>query len=327
MDKQNIKNYSYSKKYHFSNESEESRSRDEILIERMLKCLDVQPSKVKDTLYFQRKSHDSLCEDVESWVNKLQFILGEFIWIEQNQSLKDEGVDLLVHFIESQIKFGLQIKSHGDISDKNFSTKLDAQILRTKKHDISALFIFFGGNLNDKSHFERIRQKISSISQIGIKNVYCINPEKFYTITKTIRNKNNPMKVLNLQDKDIPILAKSIVEILSNEKKDVSINLIIKYKDIPENLKGSISLSVAIPEEDIEFSQKFRNIQNLTEKLVIPKDYIIDFKVKGFNGIGEDGIPDYLEISSEKYFGFADFVSLDDQENEILKIIKVPYKM
>ncbi|MFX1481474.1 MAG: hypothetical protein ACFFCI_25630 [Promethearchaeota archaeon] len=117
MDKQNIENYPYSKKYHFSNESEEIRPRDEVLIERMLKCLDVQPSKVKDTQYFQRKSHDSLCEDVESWVNKLQVFLGEFIWIEQNQSLKDEGVDLLVHFIESQIKFGLQIKSHGDISD------------------------------------------------------------------------------------------------------------------------------------------------------------------------------------------------------------------
>jgi hypothetical protein len=327
MAEQNTKNYPYTKKYHFSSESEEKRHREEVLIERMLKCLDVQPSKVKETQYFQRKSHDSLCVDIETWVNKLQVFLGEFIWIEQNQSLKDEGVDLLVHFIESHVKFGFQIKSHGDISEKTFSTKVDAQILRTKKHDISAFFIFFGGNLNDRSHFERVRQKISSISQMGVKNVYCINPEKFYTITKTIRNNNSPMNVLNFQDKDIPIISKALIDILSNEKRDVSLNLLVKYKNIPENLGGSVSFSVAIPEEDVEFSKKFRDIQNLTEKLVIPKEYITNFKVKGFSGAGEEGIPDYMEITPEKYLGFVDFISLDNEGNEIAKMIKIPYKM
>lgn len=332
MPKQNPKhkptNYIYSKKYHISNKSIEKRLRKDVLVERMLRCFDVQPSTPQETAHFQKKNHKTLCGDVENWINKLQVFFGEFIWVEKNQSLRDEGVDVIVYFVESKIKFGMQIKSYNDICNKQFSSKVDGQISRSKKHGISALFVLFAGNMADKtnSHPEKVNGKISDISVMKDDYTYCINPEQFYTISKTIRRKIHPMKALNLQEKDIPILTKGLVESLSNDKRDVSLNIEVKYLDIPENLNGSISFSVAFPDDDLEFSQKFRNIRNLTEKLVIPKEYITDFKVKGFSGVGVDGIPDFMEITPERYLGFLDFISIDNDGNEFAKMEYIPYK-
>jgi hypothetical protein len=82
------------------------------------------------------------------------------VWITQNQSLRDSGIDVLIDLLSSRIHFGIQIKSYNDIEDNLFSKNVNAQISQSHRHDLTKLIVGFAGDLTDKRNKKNQKEKI-----------------------------------------------------------------------------------------------------------------------------------------------------------------------
>jgi hypothetical protein len=96
-------------------------------VECILRLLDVKPCIEAETALFKELGHEDLCKAFEYWFEQTKLAFGEPVWITQNQSLRDSGVDVLIDLLSSRIRFGIQIKSYNDIEDNQFSKNVNAQ--------------------------------------------------------------------------------------------------------------------------------------------------------------------------------------------------------
>jgi hypothetical protein len=135
---------------------------------------------------FRRHKHDSL-------VTRLQGIL-EAKLLEQPrlstlQSLQDRGVDLLIEW-PHRAKYGVQLKSHGDVEEKDFANKVLAQILDSHQHGLEQLWVVIAADIRevrrgkklDNANSEKVRGLQSRISAMNQHYGLVVSPERAWTL-------------------------------------------------------------------------------------------------------------------------------------------------
>lgn len=117
-----------------------------------------------DAQHFEDKKHDDSVEDLRQYLSKNSAFLGN-PQIEFLQGLNDHGVDLILK-THDNIKIGFQIKSHHDVSEKNFAAKVKAQIVESLFHGIHKLYLLICSPYSSKktNYKPRISHLLSELS-------------------------------------------------------------------------------------------------------------------------------------------------------------------
>lgn len=125
-----------------------------------------------DILYFENKKHDELVEKLRCYLFNNKSYIGN-PKLEILQGLNDHGVDLLLETHDG-LKVGFQVKSHFDVSEKDFSKNLKRQITESSFHNISKLYILICSpyDTGDNNYKPKIANILSELS--GFKtNFHC----------------------------------------------------------------------------------------------------------------------------------------------------------
>jgi hypothetical protein len=108
---------------------------------RVLDCLlnrgTVSPT---DTRFFQTLKHEVLVDTLAQYLNAHRRFLSR-CHIETTQALNDKGVDLLLE--ADGIKVGFQIKSHYDVTEKDFNRKVKAQFSEALSFGLDHYYVLF----------------------------------------------------------------------------------------------------------------------------------------------------------------------------------------
>jgi hypothetical protein len=130
------------------------------------------------TAGFRDERHDPL-------VTRLQAIL-EARLLERPrlailQSLQDRGCDLLIEW-PLRAKYGVQLKSNGDVEEKGFANKTLAQIQDSRQHGLERLFVVLAADITDTSKAQKVRGIVSRISSMNDPYVVTVPPERAWTL-------------------------------------------------------------------------------------------------------------------------------------------------
>jgi hypothetical protein len=130
------------------------------------------------TAGFRDERHDPL-------VTRLQAIL-EAKLLERPrlsilQSLQDRGCDLLIEW-PLRAKYGVQLKSNGDVEEKGFANKTLAQIQDSRQHGLERLFVVLAADITDTSNAQIVRGMVSRISSMKDPYVVAVPPERAWTL-------------------------------------------------------------------------------------------------------------------------------------------------
>lgn len=109
------------------------------------------------TQHFEGLKHEELLETFLTYLNANRHYLG-VCNMEISQALNDSGVDLLLWLDHGLI--GFQIKSHFDVSEKNFSANVKRQFAESLSYRLSKYYILICAPLTTKDgmmYSERIR--------------------------------------------------------------------------------------------------------------------------------------------------------------------------
>ena len=168
------------------------------VLSRLYPMFNIKSGLPEETSQFQEITHDDLCNAIQYWLEHNRLSLVEPINVFITQSLRDEGVDVILECLTSEVKIGFQMKSFNDIKDRGFAKKLKAQIASSKKHGIDRLFICFGGDLTYRNHAEKINGISSEIDEINKSDdyMYIISPLKMLNIFDAYKNKKHPLRYL-----------------------------------------------------------------------------------------------------------------------------------
>ena len=253
-----------------------------VVLGRLYPFFDIKSGDKEDTIQFKEISHENLCYAVLYWIEQNRLVLVEPINIFITQSLRDEGVDIVLDFLTSGIKIGFQIKSYNDIRDKEFTPKLKSQITTSKKHGLNKLFICLCGDLTDKSQLEKMSGISSEIDEINKTDdyMYVLSPLKMIQIYEAHEEKKHPLRyALNMGT--VRKMLNSIVEALSDHPLYVP-TIKFEYKlreeiDIPDSHHSfRLSLKDGAFEDDMSLFDKIREAHMTGESFRIPGDKIIE---------------------------------------------------
>lgn len=206
-----------------------NREHQQVLLQRLLKLLNVKLAYTEGTTKLRGVRHDKLCEAFEYWIDQTKTLFGEVVLIEKLQSLQDAGVDVAINFPQSKFRIGVQVKSWGDIRKRDFSTKVLAQKSQSKKHDISNLLLALAGDLIDESQLQKMNFIKSEMLQHRDDFVFIISPQKVLTIYNIYTAREHPLKHVMLEIQDAFFLIEGIKESLTNERRQVNIELNVNY--------------------------------------------------------------------------------------------------
>jgi hypothetical protein len=201
-------------------------------LDKLVTLFNVKTSPIESTGYFKKAhvSHNDLCDAFAYWIDQVKMVFGEPVSVIQNQSLRDAGVDVLIDLQRSGIKFGIQVKSPGDVDNKGLSREVHAQITQSHRHNLHKLVLAFAGDYTTKEHPQRVGGLISELHQGDYGYLLIIPPEKVITIYKAYKDKENPMRHVSLVFETATRIISGIAESMSNENRTVSANIDIKYK-------------------------------------------------------------------------------------------------
>lgn len=133
-----------------SPEYDPSRKREQALFARLSEVLQVPPASPDTTKIFKGVTHSDLCAAFQYWFSDMKLLFGEPVRILPLHGPHEEGVDLIIDLMTSQLKFGFQINSHRDVEEKDFQKKVASQIFHSRKHSLSKLFIVICSDLTDR---------------------------------------------------------------------------------------------------------------------------------------------------------------------------------
>jgi hypothetical protein len=149
---------------------------------RVMQLLQVYEADTESTVQLNHVSHEQLMEAFNQFLFHHGARLGGKGWSESIQSLRDSGVDSVWNFSADNQhgRFGLQVKSWGDISKpaKSFRRSVMAQIAESRQFGLDALFIAFAADLTDPSQAEKARGLMADAQRMQDGYVYAISPEK-----------------------------------------------------------------------------------------------------------------------------------------------------
>lgn len=274
------------------------------VLEILSRLFDVKPSTIEETKTLIDVSHNEICNSIQYWISQCTLLFSEVVDIQQNQSLGDDGIDVIVNFLSSKIKIGFQAKSHGDIEKKDFSKDTLAQIQRSKTHDPKHLFVLFSGNLDNPSQLQKIRIIQSELDKIKDGYTICIAPEKVVTIIKAFRDGIHPIKLSTIT-KDPTALMEAISEALTDDLYKTRVSIEYKSKKEPkkEEYPYEMKLNLKIPKKDGKYNSPWEAIRNshvIGESVKIDDDIIEKLTVLKEGKIIFDGKPNGVTISPEK---------------------------
>ena len=133
---------------------------------------------VARTADFRDERHDPL-------VTRLQGILEAGLFerprLSVLQSLQDRGCDLLIEWPQ-RAKYGVQLKSNGDVEQADFSTRILAQIQDSRQHGLERLYVVLAADIRDNSNAQKVRGLVSRISAMNDPYVVVVPPERAWTL-------------------------------------------------------------------------------------------------------------------------------------------------
>jgi hypothetical protein len=97
------------------------------------------------------------------------------------QSLQDRGCDLLIDW-PLRAKYGVQLKSNGDIEEEGFANKTLAQIQDSRQHGLERLFVVLAADITNNSNAQKVRSFVSRISSMNDSYVVAVPPEQSWTL-------------------------------------------------------------------------------------------------------------------------------------------------
>jgi AbiJ N-terminal domain 5 len=136
------------------------------------------PASAAKTKGFRNRGHDALLEILRK---KAEVELPGKPRIVLTQSLQDAGCDLVIEWSDDA-KYGVQLKSHFDISEKVFSGKTTSQIQHSRQHGLRRLYVLLAGDLTDRSQEQKTRGLAASVSKMKDSYVFVVSPEQVWTL-------------------------------------------------------------------------------------------------------------------------------------------------
>jgi hypothetical protein len=216
------------------------------IFERLMKLLNVKTVTVERTQELASVSHEELCQAIQYWVDQTKLVFGEVVWIQQNQGLSDDGVDVLIDFPKSKTRFGFQLKSYGDISSRDLAKNVHAQLSRSKKHNLYRIFVGFAGDMTDPTQNGRVSQLISELHETGDYPVV-LSPERMVTIIDSFKTMEHPLKYVQRDFGDASLLLSGVAETLTDENVQASVTLNLTAKSsTTESEKSPYSLNLSL---------------------------------------------------------------------------------
>lgn len=111
-----------------------------------------------ETSLFKGMAHGELVEKLVAYLNGHRHFLG-YCQIEQSHALNDKGVDIML--TAEAGKVGFQLKSHFDVSEKDFAAKVKRQWAESHAHALDHYFILICSPLADETN--DYSQKVSHL--------------------------------------------------------------------------------------------------------------------------------------------------------------------
>jgi len=150
--------------------------------EQLNAILDVGFAPSNDTAGFKEVKHDPYVEALQSWLHSYGSNWAEQPIIRNLQGLGDRGVDLKAEFKIAGYSVGFQVKSYGDIDDKDFSTKIWKQIGQFRSYVIDQFYIILCGDMTDQSHYQKVRGFQAFVEQGDYPEITIIPPEQAWQL-------------------------------------------------------------------------------------------------------------------------------------------------
>lgn len=250
-------------------------------MKNLLTLFDAAASSKNKTRKFRNISHEELVISIVYWIDQCKSFFGEPVIVSDFHSFNEEGIDIAVDLLDSpRIRFGIQIKSYHDIQEKWFARKVHAQISRSHKHDISKLMIGFAGDMNDSSQCTKVSGIISDLHQNkGDKDyVTTLKPEIVWTIYNAYKRRKNPLKLIKLDLERAAELSSSLSAGLSNDLREVTVNIGVKYDQVEDN-PIRIRLEYKLEKGELSLLDQIERIPSDGQSIKIPKDKINEFQV------------------------------------------------
>jgi hypothetical protein len=200
-------------------------SEQEGLLERLQDMLSVQPAPIDRTTVFRDTSHDELCKAFHYWLSQMQLLFGRPVNMTEFHGPLEQGADLVLAFVATDIKFGIQIKSYQDVQAQGFQSKLMSQITYSRKHDLSKLFVVICSDMTDPSQSSKTRVVLSELSQIG-NYAIPVPPEKAVVVLECFRGNHHPVSYIR-GTKQIAHALEGLARALSDDTHvaDIKVNL------------------------------------------------------------------------------------------------------
>lgn len=242
----------------------------------------------KQTSQFKGIPHDEILYAYKYWIEYLKLLLPEPMSIEILQGRQDEGVDLVVKFLSSGKKIGLQVKSYAEIKQDTFQSTIMAQITRSKKHNLSKLLVIPCGDLENRSHSSKIRNLMSQIDQLQDGDyALVIQPQNSLPVFQCYKNKKHPMHYLH-KNKKTTDLINGLQDVLSTDDLDAKIKVTFTNKKLPKKRKKEHNIEIKFAPFDPSSSDnpmdRFWRVSQLGETVRFADDEIKEIISKSPDG-------------------------------------------
>ena len=243
---------------------------------------------IKQTSQFKGIPHDEILYAYKYWIEYLKLLLPEPVSVEILQGQQDEGVDLVVKFLSSEKKVGIQVKSYNEIKNETFQSTIMAQITRSRKHNLSKLLIVPCGHLENRSHSAKIRNLMSQIDQLDDNNyALVIQPQNSLPIYLCYKNKKHPINYLRKNKKTMDLI-KGLEDALSTDELDARINVKFTNKKLPKKRKSDHEIHIKFapfdPSEPENPMDRFWRVSQLGETVRFGEDEIKEIVTKYSDG-------------------------------------------
>jgi hypothetical protein len=127
---------------------------------------------------FRDQRHDPM---LALLLGKLQSALFERPYIAIIQNRQDHGCDLIIEW-PLRAKYGVQLKSNGDVEEKEFARNTVQQIQDSRMHGLSKLFVVLAADITGRSNLEKVRALMSRISAMNDPYIVVVPPENAWKL-------------------------------------------------------------------------------------------------------------------------------------------------
>jgi len=137
----------------------------------------------EETSFFEGKKHDELLDLLSRYIEDSSPLVGN-PRIFKTQALNDHGVDLIIEY-PNKCKIGIQIKSHFDVTEKDFAAKVKAQFADSKFHGLDKWYLLICSPLTEsggKSYSYKISHLINELSSYKTAYHVVYNPQQMVNV-------------------------------------------------------------------------------------------------------------------------------------------------